>query len=451
LSRFKKVLLIVPPFYRLLGSHNNWLSLGLHYIAAVLNDHGHYVRVYNADASEKVDEANLATLFRENVSLQKAINVDDHPIWSEVLSVVKEYDPDLVGVAITFSTAWKIASKIANMIKKWNPEVKIVVGGAHATLAPEDTIRTDNIDFVVRGEGERTILELVEGNPIPEIEGLSWKTANGGIVHNPPRKMIENLDELPFPDYELELVQIDPKEDYVTIACSRGCSHNCAYCSSPKIWGRHVRFRSVENVIEEIKHRYYKYGVRRLHFADDTFNSNKRYVTDLCSKIVRNHLAISWSCDARINLLDEDLLKMMKSAGCKRLKLGLESGSDRVLKMIMKGTTVNQIREKIKIVKKVGIRFTAYIMLGFPTETREEMMASYNLCKEIKPDWVSLSIATPWIGTELYNMVQKQGITIPEDELLFHQSSQSFINKDVTEDIVQKFLELNKGKKRYDY
>jgi anaerobic magnesium-protoporphyrin IX monomethyl ester cyclase len=451
LSRFKKVLLIAPPFYRLLGSRNNWLSLGLHYIAAVLNAHGHYVRVYNADAAGKIDEANLATLFQENVSLQNAINVDDHPIWREVLSVVRNYDPDLVGITVTFSLAWKIVSKIANMIKNWNPEVMIAVGGAHATLAPDDIIKTGNIDFLVRGEGEYTMLELVEGGPIPEIEGLSWKTVNGGIVHNPPRKMIENLDELPFPDYELDLVQIDPKADYITIASSRGCSHHCVYCSSPKIWGRTVRFRSVENVIEEIKYRYYKYGVRRLHFVDDTFNFSRRYVKDLCSKIVSNNLNVSWSCDSRINLLDEDTLKMMKSAGCRRLKLGVESGSDRVLKMITKGTTVNQIKEKIKIVKKVGIRFTAYIMLGFPTETREEMMASYNLCKELNPDWVSLSIATPWIGTELYDMVQRQGITIPADELLFHQSSQSFINKNVTEDIVQKFLELNKGKKRYDY
>jgi len=451
LSRFKKVLLVAPPFYRLLGSRNNWLSLGLHYIAAELNAHGHYVRVYNADATKKIEEANLATLFRENVSLQKAINVDDHPIWTEILSVVKKYNPDIVGLTITFSIAWQIVSKIVNMIKKWNPEVKIAVGGAHVTLAPDDILRTDNIDFLVRGEGEYTMLELVEGNPIPEIEGLSWKTDNAEIVHNPPRKMIENLDELPFPDYELDLVQINPKTDYITIACSRGCSHKCAYCSSPKIWGKTVRFRSVENVMKEIKYRYYKYGVRRFHFVDDTFNFNKRYVQDLCSQIIRNNFDVSWSCDSRVNLLDEDTLKMMKSAGCKRLKLGLESGSDRVLKMITKGITVNQIKEKIKIVKKVGIPFTAYIMLGFPTETRKEMMASYNLCKELDPDWVSLSIATPWIGTELRNMAEKQGITIPKDELLFHQSSQSFINKNVTNDIVQKFLELNKGKKRYDY
>ena len=434
---YKKILLIVPPFYRLLGSKNDWIHLGLHYIGANLNKHSHSTKIYNADANLMIEEKDYGFFFEED--MKEAIL--NSPVWTEISSIIKKYNPDLVGITMSSPTKM-MGYKIAKIVKQIDQTILVVVGGPYPTLRPFKVISNKNIDCVVQGEGEEPFLKLVQGENMEFINGLVWKKGDT-IQVNSHSKFIENLDSLPFPNFGLELIPVNPKKNFIAIQTARGCTFNCSFCSSPRIWGRRIRFRSVSNVIAEIMYRKDFYGVSHFYFSDDTFNIVPERVRRLCKKIIFKNLNITFSCEARLNLVDKYTLKLMKEAGCVRMKVGLESGNDRILHLMKKRITVKEIRNAIRKIKEVNIPITAYVMIGMPTETTEEMMDTLKLCKEINPDWVSLSIATPWYGTELYEMVKDS----VNESLLFHQSK-SAINKNVTSDVITEFLKLNKKKRR---
>jgi len=445
---FDRILFVTPPFYRFLGSRNNWINLGIHYVASVLNQKGYNVHVYNADTNPNIKEPSLEMIFENSETFQDSVQTPDHFIWKDIALVIKAYNPDLLGLSLTLGNTRYITNKIIEIAKAINPNIEVIVGGPHATLAPDKTLSENKyIDYLIRHEGEYSILEFVEGKDVSQIRGLSYKK-NGFTFHNPSRPLIENLDTLPFPDYSLELFPTNASENFKPIVTSRGCSFNCSYCASPILWQRHVRFRSVDNVLAEIIYRHDRYGVHELYFSDDNFNLNKTYTQALCQLIIKSNIDITWLCEVKFDLLDEKTLTLMKDAGCKRIKLGVESGSNRILKLLNKNTTVNQVRKAVRMIKKVGMPFTVYVMIGTPTETKKEILTTLKLCKELDPDWVSLSVVLAEYGTELYNMVQEMGLLPQDDKILFHQSFKSPLNKNVTRDMVYKFLELNEQHSR---
>lgn len=427
---FKKTLLIAPPFYRFLGSRNNWIHLGLHYVASTLNAHGHHVRVYNADADKNVDETTLTNIFKGEKSLQSAAH-SDHKVWEEIHNIIKSYRPDLIGITYFLPSMLGIIKRIASIAVAIDNTTKVVVGGPSATLNPKATLQNEFVDFLVKGEGERSMLELVKG------------TDTSVLLES---RAIKDLDDLPFPNFDLELLSLDPKESFVPIMTSRGCPFACIYCSTPKIWGRKIRFRSPENVLKEICDRVKKYDVNSLYFSDDNFILNKEHTRKLCRGMISHDFDLTWSCEARVNLLDKETLSLMKRAGCIRIKLGIESGSDRILNLTEKGFTIKQIRHGMRLIKEAGIPITIYMMLGFPTETRREMFESLELCKELDADWVSLSVVTPYAGTKLYEIIEKD---VSERRFLFHQTSKSAINSNVTQEMINEFLKLNEDRVRY--
>ena len=444
-----KILLIRPPFYRMIGGRNNWVNLGLGYLAAVLNKHGFEVKVYNADHVDNGKDLNLREVFKGKDIYNEIIKDKEHPLWKEVMDEIKEYQPDLVGFTINFTMTAKIVEKLADYVRDWNPNVKIVVGGPHVTILSEMTLSYVNYDYAIRHEGEYSLLELAQRVNVNEIKGLSLKKENGEIQHNPDRDLIEDLDLLPFPDIRLQLKNIeDPTENYGVITTSRGCPFSCIFCSSPGIWKKKVRYRSVDNVIEEIKMRYYDYGVKNYYFSDDNFNLDKTRTIKLCNAIIENKLDIEWMCEALLNTFDREMLEVMKAAGCKRVKLGIESGNDRILKLMKKNTNKEKIRKKIKLIKEVGVDITAYFLIGMPTETKEEMLETYYFAEEIEPEYISLSVASPQYGTPLFGMMQDMGIPFTVEDWLghFHQSYKTILNDNVTEDIIEKFLTFNEKK-----
>jgi radical SAM superfamily enzyme YgiQ (UPF0313 family) len=449
----KKVLLIVPPFYRLVGGKNNWIHLGLSYIGSLLDRNGFEVKIYNTDHVDDVSDIGLREVFDAYDQHREILNNPSHELWQEIITRIKAYAPDIVGITIVFSATFKAVEIIARMIKEWNSNIKIVVGGPHASLAPEDTMQTKYFDYVVRGEGEYTLLELVAGKELRHIRGLSYRNDRGNIVHNKDRELIENLDALPPPNVNLQLMPIeDPNENFGVIATSRGCPLRCIFCSSPRLWGRRVRFRSVDNVIEEIKQRYYGYGVTKYYFSDDNINLNKKYAKELCRAMINNGLNIEWICEAKVEHFDSELLELMKKAGCKRLKLGVESGSDRILKLMKKGITARKVRESVSLIKQAGIEYTIYVLIGMPTETVEEMRQTLQLARELDANYVSVSVATPHVGTELYEKMIEMGKKLDKEswEDFFHQSVGTVLNENVTPAIIEEFLALNEmeGKKR---
>ena len=448
-SRFQKVLLLVPPFYRLMGGRNNWIHLGLSYVGSVLSKYGYKVKIYNADYSSQEKDANLRGIFNAHDRYKEVVNDLYHPIWQEISETVKRYSPELLGITITFSATLKSVENIARMVKRYDKDVKVVVGGPHATLAPDETLKSGPFDYLVRGEGEYTLLELVQGKELTDIDGLSYKNNHGRIVHNPDRMSIENLDELPFPDPYLQLIPLgDMNENFGVCATSRGCQKRCVFCSSPRLWGRKIRRCSVRSVIAEIGQRYHDYGVKRFYFSDDNFNLDANYAKELCHAIMDNNLKIQFLCEASIVPFDQELMELLRKAGCIRLKFGMESGSDRILKLMKKGITTAQIRKTCSLAKQASIPYTLYVMIGMPSETPAEMRQTLDLAREMDADYVSLSVATPQIGTQLYKMALAQGVDIPSEswESFYHQSRGTVLNSNVTPSLIEEFLALNEQK-----
>ena len=409
-----KVLLIDPPWFSLQGMPSPSLSLGLLYLGSYLEKFGHNCIIFSGEIG-----------FTKRITYQKVVinedcltNLDKNPVWINVVKklacLLEEFNPDIVG--ITMPTAkYDVSIELIKFIKKKNKNLKIAVGGPHPSILPEDTLKIEGVDFVIRGEGEETLLELVnlleKNKSLSQIKGLSYKN-NSKIIHNSCRPYIKNLDELPFPNWNLVYSsdKISAKSFFNSIISSRGCPYQCIFCASKKIWGLNVRYRSPENIFEEIKERKGRYEVNLFHFNDDSFTTKKENVMKLCDMILKNNLKIEWTCDTRVNLVDYDLLKKMKQAGCTQINLGIECGNEKMLRYIKKGITIKQVIEAFKIANKVGISTLAYFMMGFPDETKEDIYDTIALMKKIRPSHPCWSIATPYPGTELYEICQKEGL-----------------------------------------
>lgn len=438
----KKILLIAPPFYRLMGSHYNGLHLGIGYIAAVLNEHGRYAKVYNADYYESKDFLNQRQLFDSYSSYKLALDDLDSPIWHEIKDNIYNFGPDIVG--ITMLTAnYKAAVNISNIVKSLDKEIKVVVGGTHPTLNPDGVIRAKDFDYLIRGEGEFSFLELADGLKANEILGLSYKESEK-IIHNKSRPFIDNLDILPFPARH-SFLNSTKHLDAGAIATGRGCPFSCTYCASPQIWHRITRFRSVPNIMEELRYLKENYASTLLQFVDDTFSLNKGRAKELCRQIIKENLNIKWKCDTRVDCLDKELISLMKEAGCIRMKLGVESGSDRILKGVKKGFTKEKVRQGIALIKEFDMPLTIYLMAGFPGETNEDLKETIEFAKELDADYYSLSILAPYYGTQIYRELEEAGKKLDKEhwEYFYHQSRDMIINSNLDPKIVDEFLALN--------
>lgn len=442
MNNMRKVLLVNTPFYRLLGSHYNGLNLGIAYIAAVLRQEGHEVKIYNADYQDSENYANQRELIEKYQSYKEIMNNPDHPIWNEVVKNISSYGPDYVGFSL-FTANIKAARIISRKLKVIDKHVKVVVGGDHPTLDPEGTIKFSEFDYLVFREGEYTMLELVNDIPRDKIAGL-WYKKNGEIKRNPNRPLIRNIDTLPFPEREAFLNQTD-KLDVGQVLTGRGCPNSCTFCASPRKWNRTTRFRSPENVITELEFIKKRYGVNLVYFYDDTLTLNKKRLKRLLKLMIERNLKINWKCDTRADCLDDELAYLMKQAGCIRAKIGVESGSDKILKKIKKNETTDQMREGIAYLKRYDIPITIYLMAGFPDETNEDLRQTIELAKELDVDYYSLSILAPYYGTEIYEELKAKGYNFGKDhwEYFYHQSEEMIVNNRIDPCLLEEFLALN--------
>ena len=438
----KRVLLMAPPFYRLMGSHYNGLHLGIGYIAALLKQDGYEVRIYNADYLNTSQYADQRQLF-QNFPTYKATLADlAQPIWGEIRDKIASFAPDFIG--ITMMTAnYAAARNIASIARTIDHNIKIVVGGTHPTLDPEGTLAVEYFDYVIRGEGEFTFLELVRGQDERQIKGLSFKK-NGNQIHNEARPFIPELDVLPFPERNSFLGDTDGMQ-FGSLITGRGCPFACAYCASPRLWHRRARFRSVPNVLAELEELKANYSSSLIHFADDTFTLNKARAKEICRQLIDRRLGIEWVCDTRVDCLDEELVALMKEAGCIRLKIGVESGSDRILKEMCKGITTQMVRQAVKLIRKHNLPITAYFMTGFPGETNEDLRQTIDFARELEIDYYSLSVIAPYYGTEVWNEMEKLGRKLDKEhwEYFYHQSQEMILNNGLDPKLLEEFFALN--------
>jgi radical SAM superfamily enzyme YgiQ (UPF0313 family) len=425
-----------------MGSHHNGINLGLSYIAAVLKKESYNVRIYNADYYDSNAYINQRQIFENYDAYKKIINDLSDPIWTEIKENIVKFNPDIIGITM-FTANYKVAKVIAKIAKGFNDNIKIIVGGVHPTIDPEGTLKNNEFNFLVRGEGEVTFLEFVKGKRYSEIQGLSYKK-NGKIIHNKARPFIKDLDTLSFPSRDL-FINRTRNMDFGNIITGRGCPYSCIYCASKKIWHKKVRFRSAENVVKELIYLKENYNSPLIYFVDDTFTLNRNRAKEICRGIIKKSLDIEWKCDTRVDCLDYELVNLMKKSGCIRIKIGVETGSEKILKRIKKGLTKDKIRKGVDIIKRVGIPLTVYLMAGFPEETNNDIKETIEFGKEIDADYYSLSIVAPYLGTEIYDEYLKSSTIVNKEhwEFFYHQSRYVILNKNIDPKLIDEFLALN--------
>ncbi len=410
-----KILLIDPPFYRLIGFYNRYFPLGLVTVGTVLRDAGHEVAVYDADYNERPRIMDYTRLPQYYPAYLAGLRDPGHPVWREVRRTVEQFQPDLVGISIWTAYAAS-AFHVAGICKAVDPACPVVAGGPHAGVKAEEVLRVcPAIDYVVRGEGETAMLELAESigsrRRLEAVEGLSFRSG-ASIVHNPAGERLRNLDEMPIPDRTLLMNQRTySSEDMGMIMTSRGCPFSCSFCATDN---RHVRYRSIERVLAEIRQVKARYGTTQFSFKDDSFTVDRKRVGRLCKALVEEGLHIGWECNTRVDLVTEEMLTAMKNAGCNSVKAGIESGSERVLERMNKGITLDQARAAAGLFRRVGIYWTGYFLIGIPGETLEEVYRTLAFMYEIRPDFASIGVYEPFPGTVLFEEGIKRGLVKPD-------------------------------------
>jgi len=328
---------------------------------------------------------------------------------------LKREKPDVVG--ITCMTFLMInALRVARIVKKINPKTFVLMGGVHPTIYPEEVVSQPEIDGVVIGEGEVAFSELLDAlskrKSLSGIKGVGYKE-NGRILINSGTPFIQDLDSLPIPDRELVPYKKyynllgTGKEIMTGLLTSRGCPHNCIFCTSKD--GRVCRMRSSENVVKEIEMCVAK-GITDFNVIDDTYTINRKRILSIADLIIKKDLKITMDINARVDQVDQEMLDKLAQAGCNRIRFGVESGNPEVLKNLRKGITLDQVREAFKMAKKTGLITFAYFMLGSPGESVKEVKQSIRLAKEIDPDFVQFLITTPFPASELYDLGLDKGI-----------------------------------------
>ncbi len=374
-----KIVLVNPPQFTKYPQP----PMGLAVIAAVLEKEGYQVTIVDANA-----------LRIEPESLIPYVG-----------------DADVVGLTAMTPTI-NTAINIARQVKRTSPNLFVILGGAHATLLPEETLAsTLEIDVIVRGEGEKSVIELLQAleheQPLDDILGITYRK-DGQVVSNPTRPTNVELDSLPFLAYHLlpwQRYKPHPPHGrtlpFAAIITSRGCPYSCAYCSKP-IFGNKFRAQSPERVIEEVAHYKERFGVKEIAFYDDVFTLNKKRAYAIAEGIIKRGLKIHWTCETRVDLVDKELLHHMKQAGCYAIAYGIESASQEILNILNKDITLEQVEEAVGITKEVGLQTVGYFMIGSPGESPETITKTIQLAKDLKLDFAQFAITTPFPGTELY-------------------------------------------------
>lgn len=450
-----KILLIEPPFERFIGQRCEWYPIGLVSIATLLDKHGHVARVYNAEHDNSLDYINTEVYLKNYYKYKEGLDNGDNTVWREIYQKVKSFDPDIVGVSVK-SIKIPSALRIAKICKGINKEIKVVAGGLHPTMRPNSFLNSNDIDIVIRGEGEETFLELAEvlnkGNiSFNQIKGISYKEFDGKIVNTLDRALIKELDILSVPKRELILGYDGYTADQLGwIMTSRGCAYDCTFCNAKAMWTRKVRFLSLSIVMDELDYLRKNFKITNITFMDDSFTVNKKRVMEFCKMLIEGNKKITWSCLTRADLIDEEVIKKMKEAGCTKVDIGIESGSERVQKIINKGIDLDDLRRISVVLRKHGIFWTGFFMMGFPTETKEEILETLAFMKEIRPSWAYLSVFSPYPGTHLYELAKKKGMFSEDSEYVFsHQNPDNCFSENIEpeefKDLTQyMFKELNK-------
>lgn len=388
-----RVLLVLPNEGEQAGHYmanlGTSMPLGLGYLAAVLEKAGHAVDVLDFQI--------------RGVTLER------------LAEMVGRRRYDVCGISTT-TPFFQIAYAIAGEVRNVSPSTTIVLGGPH-TVAVGRAVMEEcpATDYAVYGEGEVTLLELLEvvkGARGPaSVNGIGYRDGSD-IVLTAEREFIQDIDSIPLPAYHLfSLRKYRPmiawyrRLPWTNVITSRGCPYRCIYCNK-QVWGYTCRLRSAGNVLEEVLLLKNEYGVREISFSDDTFTISKKRTMELCDRLIRAHNPVIWKCTTRADLVDLELLKALRRAGCYSIGFGVESGSDKILKIIDKRVTRAQVEEAFRDARKAGLETRAYFMLNLPHDTTETTEETIRFSREIDADYVDFEIAHPYPGTAFRKLIE---------------------------------------------
>ncbi len=418
------IALILPP-HRLKDIR---YSLGLLYIAGYLRDHGY-----------------------DNVILENRFFGPDYEYRGrdqtreDIINKLVEIKPKIIG----FTSSTIEIYEVVAMNRKLKSEFNFIsiIGGPHATALPKEMINL-GFNFIVIGEGEATALELVrelqnENPDFSKIKGIAYRNSAGEIIVNESRPLMD-IANLSLPAYDkIKMEKYTKMSDEVirgvpikaaVVMASRGCPYVCTFCACNRVYGHRVRYRSMINIKQEIQHLRDKYNVEGIWFADDTMTISKEHIKNICA--IMKELKMFWGAQARVDLADEKIIKLMKDSGCLQLDFGVESGSQRILdEIVNKKVKLEQTKTTFALCKKYGIRTHASFMLGLPTETDSEAAETLKFAQKLKPNWYAFGIFTPLPGTELYEKYYAPGEITHDNykEVTFHKPSKKFDKSKITD------------------
>ena len=383
-----KITLINPPYPPSVHSHPAFIPLGLAYLGAVAEKARHQVTIIDCQAEKLTAEA----------------------FHSRIIKTPS----DIIGATAT-TLLYKSAMKLLSITKKVQPHAVTMLGGSHGTFWDENALKEyPSLDIVVRREGEQTFIELVEKieaqASLSKVLGITYRDGDK-IIRNPDRPFLQDLDSLPFPAHHLlplENLKHNGKIIFPLVS-SRGCVYWCDFCSTVRMFGRGYRWRSAKNVVDEMQLIHDKYGVDQVTFYDDAFSVDRDRVFKICEELHARKLRLKWDCGTRVDMVDQELLKTMRDAGCFAVWLGVESGSEAILGAMNKRIKIEQTRLAYKTAHQLGLMTIANVVLGFPGETEQTARETIRLVKELSPSDVGFYIATPYPGTPMYDQVVKNG------------------------------------------
>lgn len=380
--------------------------MGLGYLASVIENMDIEVKILDCiirgcDHEEEIDNETVR------------IGLSD----KKIENYISDYNPDIVGINCQFSRQHKIYHHLFSLIKKINNNCTTVAGGAHATVCTEEVLKDPSCDFVLLGEGEDSfrelILALTKGRDISLIDGIGWKK-NGNLNINKKRKWIIDLDSIPFPAYHLMGLKnyygikishgSRHKEKFCPIITSRGCPARCTFCTAQKVWGNKYRMRSVDNVIKEMKLLKNQYDIEEIMFEDDNITANPNRAKELFSRMIEENFNFVWDTPNGVGVwsIDENIIDLMKRSGCINLNFPLESGSQYVIdNIIKKPVKLSRAKQLIEYCKKIGMKFSIFLVIGLPGEKIKDMWNSYRLAADCGCYNPNVSVATPYPGSQL--------------------------------------------------
>jgi len=335
---------------------------------------------------------------------------------------VGKFSPDVAAITAMTPTINK-AHETARILKKIKPSIITIAGGVHVSALPEDTLRDfPAFDYVIAGEGEIPLAALcrkiARKQAVSDIPGIGRRN-NATIIFNEPSLPIENLDDIPFPKRSL----FDPllyKQAYAAgisllgkraavVFTSRGCAQDCTFCAVKKTSGPRVRFRSADNVLKELSECKNRFGYKHITFEDTNLTLNRERFLNICEGL--RGLKLTWDCQTKVSLVDKELIDIMKACGCLKIAYGVESGSPKMLSLMKKNITPEQIRRAFRLTHQAGIVACGFFILGtHPEETQDDVRQTEALIHEIKPDVFQMGIICPYPGTEIYSIMKKEGL-----------------------------------------